>query len=169
VFAASHLKSIIFATGNQAIVENLTAARPLYNSFVLFYNEIALLDRSSNGLTAPLVQPNSNTAPDPTPDKTGNNRESEFEELSLPILPAPPPPDSLVQPNSNTAPDPTPDKTGNNREIEFKELNLEYTDIPIPHGLRTLQRHCGTPVHPPYFIFTLHLHHFFVVSNPKLE
>jgi hypothetical protein len=78
--------------------------------------------------------------PDPTPDKTGNNRESQFEELNLSILPTPHPPDSLVQTNSNTTPDLTPDKTGNNREIEFKELNLEYTDIPIPQGLQTLQK-----------------------------
>jgi hypothetical protein len=130
----------IFTTGNQSTIENLTAARPLYNSFVLLYNETALLDRSSNGLTAPPVQTNSNMTPDPTPDKTGNNREIVFKELNLPILPAPPCPDSPVQTNSNTTPDPTPDKTGNNREIEFKELNLEYTDIPIPQGLRTLQK-----------------------------
>jgi hypothetical protein len=142
VFAVSHPKSIIFATGNQSVVENLTAACPLYNSFVLLYNGITLLDRSRNGLTAPPVQTNSNTTPDPTLDKTGNNREIEFKELNLPILPTSPPPDSLVQTNSNTTPDPTPDKTGNNREIEFKELNLEYIDIPIPHGLRTLQKPC---------------------------
>jgi hypothetical protein len=139
VFAVSHPKSVIFTTGNQGAIENLTATCSLYNSFVLLYNEIALLDRSSNGLTAPPVQTNSNTTPDPTPDKTGNNRESEFEELNLPSLPTSPPPDSPVQTNSNTTPDPTPDKTGNNRAIEFKELNLEYTDIPIPQGLRTLQ------------------------------
>jgi hypothetical protein len=165
----------------RTVVESLTAACSLYNSFVLLYNETSLLDCSSNGLTAPPVQTNSNTTPDPTPDKTGNNRESEFEELNFPILPTPPPPDLLVQTNSNTTPDPTPDKTGNNREsefeelnlpilptpppdspvqtnsnttpdptpdktgnnreIEFMELNLEYTDIPIPQGLRTLQRH----------------------------
>jgi hypothetical protein len=140
MFAVSPSKSIIFATGNQSAVENLTAACPLYNSFVLLYNEIVLLDRSRNGLTAPPVQTNSNMTPDPTPDKTGNNRESQFEELNLSILPTPHPPDSLVQTNSNTTPDLTPDKTGNNREIEFKELNLEYTDIPIPQGLQTLQK-----------------------------
>jgi hypothetical protein len=182
VVAVSHPKSIIFTTGNQGTVENLTSACPLYNSSVLLYNEIALLDRSSNGLTAPLVQTNSNTTPDPAPDKTGNNREIEFKELNfpslptsplpdspvqtnsnmtpdpapdktgnnreiefkelnLPSLPTSPLPDSPVQTNSNTTPDPTPDKTGNNREIEFKELNREYTDIPIPQGLWTLQRH----------------------------
>jgi hypothetical protein len=133
VFAVSHPKSIIFATGNQSAVENLTAACPLYNSFVLLYNEIILLDRSSNGLTAPPVQTNSNTTSDPTPDKTGNNREIEFKELNLPSLPTSPPPDSLVQTNSNTTPDPTPDKTGNNREIEFKELNLpSLPTSPLP-------------------------------------
>jgi hypothetical protein len=131
-----------FTTGNQGTVKNLTAARPLYNSSVLSYNETILLGCSSNGLTAPPVQTNSNTTPDPTPDKTGNNREIEFKELTLPILPAPPPPDSPVQTNSNTTPDPTPDKTGNNREIEFKELTLEYADILIPQGLRALQKLC---------------------------
>jgi hypothetical protein len=113
----------IFTIGNQGAVENLNATHPLYNLFVLLYNETALLHRSSNGLTAPPVQTNSNTTPDPTPDKTGNNKESEFEELNLPILPAPPCPDSPVQTNSNTTSDPTPDKTGNNKEVEFKELN----------------------------------------------
>jgi hypothetical protein len=83
MFAVSHPKSMIFATGNQSAVENLTAACSLYNSFVLLYNEIILLDRSSNGLTAPPVQTNSNTTPDPTPDKTGNNREIKFKELNL--------------------------------------------------------------------------------------
>jgi hypothetical protein len=140
VLAVSHPKSVIFTTGNQGAVENLTATYPLYNSFVLLYNEIVLLDRSSNGITAPPVQTNSNTTPAPTPDKTGNNREIVFKELNLPILPIPPPPDSLVQTNSNTTPAPPPDKTGNNREIVFKELNLEYTDILIPQALRTLQK-----------------------------
>jgi hypothetical protein len=91
----------------------------------------------------PPVQTNSNTTPDPPPDKTGNNREIEFKEFNLLSLPTPPPPDSPVQTNSNTTPDPPPDKTGNNREIEFKEFNLEYTDIPIPQGLRTLQKPWG--------------------------
>jgi hypothetical protein len=68
-------------------------------------------------------EPRSNNPPDPTPDKTGNNREIESEELNDPIFPTPTPPDSPAQTNSNEIPDPTPDKTGNNREIESEESN----------------------------------------------
>jgi hypothetical protein len=73
----------------------------------------------------------SNNPPDSSPDKTGNIRELESEELNAPIFP---PLDSLDQPISNQSPDPAPDKTGNNRETEFEGYNLEYTDRPIPAG-----------------------------------
>jgi hypothetical protein len=70
-----------------------------------------------------LPEPISNESPDSTPDKTGNNRDTESEILNDPVLPIPPPPNSLTQPISNPPPDPAPDKTGNNREIESVELN----------------------------------------------
>jgi hypothetical protein len=92
------LFSSIFTTGNQGIVENLTVARPLYNSFVLLYNETMLLDRSSSGLIAPPLQTHSNTTPDPAPDKTGNNREIEFKQLNLPSLHTPSLPTRLFKP-----------------------------------------------------------------------
>jgi hypothetical protein len=68
-------------------------------------------------------EPRSNNPPDPSPDKTGNNRDTESETPNDSIFPAPPPPDSPTQTNSNETPDSPPDKTGNNRDTESEESN----------------------------------------------
>jgi hypothetical protein len=77
-------------------------------------------------------EPRSNNPPDSSPDKTGNYRDTESEELNAPLFPTPPPPDSPAQTNSNETPDSPPDKTGNNREIESEESNDPILPTPPP-------------------------------------
>jgi hypothetical protein len=87
-------------------------------------------------------EPISNQSPDSAPDKTGNNRDTESEELNAPILP---PPDSLAQPISNQSPDSAPDKTGNNRDTESEELNAPILPLPT-HSLNPFPTN---PLIPP--------------------
>jgi hypothetical protein len=82
-----------------------------------------------------LPKPTSNDPPDSSPDKTGNNRDTESEDSNDPV---PPPPDSPSQTISNDPPDPSPDKTGNNSEAEFEESHPTAAPPPDTRSYRPL-------------------------------
>jgi hypothetical protein len=77
-------------------------------------------------------KPPSNQNPDPSPDKTGNSRETESETSNDPRSAALPSTNASSQTHSNQNPDPSPDKTGNSRKIELEKRNEAYPPMPIP-------------------------------------